>query len=62
MRVAGLHKPVLLVGRKSMNRAVDGDIVVVEILPKAEWRAPSGEVLDQEGGSGLCLGQIKAHG
>lgn len=54
VRVAGLHKPVLLIGRKAMNRSVDGDVVVVEILPKAEWRAPSGEVLDQEGELGLA--------
>lgn len=41
-------KPILLVGRESMNRAIDGDVVVVEMLPEAEWKAPGQEVLDQD--------------
>lgn len=49
VRVPSLEKPVLLVGRESMNRSVDGDVVVVEIFPKSQWKAPAGEVLDQEG-------------
>jgi exosome complex exonuclease DIS3/RRP44 len=32
---------ILISGRQDMNRAVDGDIVVVELLPEAEWKAPS---------------------
>jgi exosome complex exonuclease DIS3/RRP44 len=32
-----------------MNRAIDGDVVVVEMLPEAEWKAPGQEVLDQDG-------------
>lgn len=43
-----LNKPVLLVGRESMNRSVDGDMVVVEIFPKDQWKAPGEEVLDQD--------------
>jgi exosome complex exonuclease DIS3/RRP44 len=43
-----LNKPVLLVGRESMNRSVDGDMVVVEIFPKEQWKAPGEEVLDQD--------------
>lgn len=39
---------ILLVGRESMNRAIDGDVVVVELLPKDEWKAPGQEVLDQD--------------
>lgn len=34
-----------------MNRAVNGDVVVVELLPEAEWKAPGEEVLDQDGKS-----------
>lgn len=48
VRVPGMNKNVLLVGRKAMNRAVDGDLVVVELLPKEEWKAPGDEVLDQD--------------
>lgn len=49
VNVPGLDKPILLVGRESMNRSVNGDVVVVEIFPKAQWKAPGAEVLDQEG-------------
>ncbi|EIW76973.1 RNB-domain-containing protein [Coniophora puteana RWD-64-598 SS2] len=46
--VPAFTKPILLVGRENMNRAVQGDIVVVEIFPEAEWKAPADEVIDQE--------------
>jgi len=46
--VPGLDKAVLLVGRENMNRSVDGDMVVVEIFPKSEWKAPGEEVIDQD--------------
>ena len=46
---ATYDKKILLVGRESMNRAVNGDVVVVELLPEAEWKAPGEEVLDQDG-------------
>lgn len=49
-----LDKPVLLVGREAMNRSVDGDVVVVEIFPKSEWKAPGSEVLDQDRMSRTC--------
>ena len=43
-------KPVLLIGRENMNRAVNGDVVVVEIFDKKEeWKAPADEVVDQDG-------------
>jgi len=42
-------KPVLLIGRENMNRAVHGDIVVVEVFNEQEWKAPTDEVVDQEG-------------
>jgi exosome complex exonuclease DIS3/RRP44 len=32
-----------------MNRAVHGDVVVVEMLDQKEWKAPADEVVDQEG-------------
>lgn len=39
---------VLLLGREHQNRAVDGDIVVIELLPKSEWRAPSNRAVEQD--------------
>lgn len=35
-------------GRTNLNRAVDGDIVAVEILPDDQWLAPSEIVLQDE--------------
>jgi exosome complex exonuclease DIS3/RRP44 len=32
---------VLILGREDMNRAMEGDVVAVELLPRAQWRAPS---------------------
>ena len=42
------NKPVLLSGRENMNRAVHGDIVVVEVFSEQEWKFPTDEVVDQE--------------
>lgn len=41
-------KPVLIVGQKNLNRAFNGDQVIVELLPQSEWKAPSSIVLDSE--------------
>ncbi|KAF9478006.1 RNB-domain-containing protein [Pholiota conissans] len=41
-------KPVLLIGRENMNRAVNGDVVVVEVFDEKEWKAPGDEVVDQD--------------
>ena len=32
---------ILISGRVDMNRALDGDSVVVELLPESQWRAPA---------------------
>ena len=37
-----------------MNRAIQGDIVAVEIFPENEWKAPADEVVDQEGNA-TCI-------
>lgn len=39
---------VLIVGRENQNRSIDGDVVVIELLPKSEWRIPSNLAVDQE--------------
>ncbi|EJF61412.1 RNB-domain-containing protein [Dichomitus squalens LYAD-421 SS1] len=46
--VPGFEKPVLLVGREHMNRAVQGDVVAVEVFDEKDWKAPADEVVDQE--------------
>ena len=35
-------------GNGDRNRAVDGDIVVVEILPKSEWKARASRLVDTD--------------
>ncbi|GAA5953845.1 hypothetical protein JCM8115_004175 [Rhodotorula mucilaginosa] len=45
---ASLPKPVLLAGLESMNRAVAGDLVVVEVLPESEWKSLGEEVVDED--------------
>lgn len=41
-------KPVLVMGQKNLNRAFNGDQVVVELLPQNEWKAPSSIAVDSE--------------
>jgi exosome complex exonuclease DIS3/RRP44 len=46
-------------GRVGLNRAVDGDVVAVKLLPEEEWSVPSHMVLQDEGDdSGKGLGNI----
>jgi len=52
--VPAFTKPILLLGRENMNRAVQGDVVVVEVFDEKEWKAPTDEVVDQESGF-FCL-------
>ncbi|KAF9971912.1 exosome catalytic subunit dis3 [Actinomortierella ambigua] len=48
-KVDGKETTVLILGRKHLNRAMEGDTVVVELLPKSEWRStPTGVVVDEE--------------
>jgi hypothetical protein len=49
VNVPAFTKPVLLLGREHMNRSVHGDVIVVEIFPESEWKAPADEVIDQDG-------------
>lgn len=44
--VSTLPKPLLILGRENLNRAFNGDSVVVEILPKANWKKPSTTIVD----------------
>ena len=34
-----------------MNRSIDGDVVVVEVFPRDQWKAPGEEVIDADGQS-----------
>ncbi|XP_060801952.1 exosome complex exonuclease RRP44 [Amyelois transitella] len=46
--VNGFEKPILLQGHIGINRAVDGDIVAIELFPEEDWRRPSDIVLEDK--------------
>ncbi|CAE6477184.1 unnamed protein product [Rhizoctonia solani] len=48
VNVPGFPKPVLLLGREAMNRSVQGDLVIVELFPESEWKAPADAVIDAD--------------
>ncbi|KAK0703757.1 hypothetical protein B0T26DRAFT_681395 [Lasiosphaeria miniovina] len=48
IRVPAFPKALLVLGRENINRAVDGDLVVVEVLPKDQWKEPSSQVIEEE--------------
>ncbi|KAL7049702.1 hypothetical protein ACKWTF_003826 [Chironomus riparius] len=46
VNVECFEKFVLIQGRESLNRAIDGDTVCVEVLPESDWSSPSDVVLE----------------
>lgn len=47
--VDGLNDPVIVQGREGLNRAVDGDIVAVELFKEEDWTSPTELVIEDEG-------------
>ncbi|CEJ82299.1 Putative Mitotic control protein dis3 [[Torrubiella] hemipterigena] len=48
IKVPAFPKPLLILGRENINRSVDGDLVVVELLPQDQWKQPSTKILEEE--------------
>ncbi|MCJ1458080.1 exosome catalytic subunit dis3 [Mycoblastus sanguinarius] len=48
VHVPAFDKSLLVLGRENSNRAVSGDVVVVEVLPKPQWKAPSTKIIEEE--------------
>lgn len=48
IKVPSFPKPLLILGRENINRAVDGDVVVVEVLPQDQWKEPSTKIIEEE--------------
>ncbi|XP_043496983.1 exosome complex exonuclease RRP44 [Polistes fuscatus] len=48
VNVDGIEKSILVQGRMGLNRAIDGDIVAVELFPEDQWSIPSDIVLQDE--------------
>ncbi|KAF2120739.1 hypothetical protein BDV96DRAFT_485402 [Lophiotrema nucula] len=48
VHVPAFDKSLLVLGRENSNRAISGDVVVVEVLPKDQWKAPSTKIIEEE--------------
>lgn len=48
IQVPAFDKSLLVLGRENMNRAVQGDVVVIEVLPEEQWKAPSSKIIEEE--------------
>lgn len=48
VHVSAFDRPLLILGRESSNRAISGDVVVIEILPKTQWKAPSTKIIEED--------------
>ncbi|KAK3362737.1 hypothetical protein B0T25DRAFT_468158 [Lasiosphaeria hispida] len=48
IRVPAFPKSLIVPGRENINRAVDGDLVVVEVLPRDQWKEPSTKVIEED--------------
>ncbi|CEO60178.1 Putative VacB and RNase II family 3'-5' exoribonuclease [Penicillium brasilianum] len=48
IKVSAFDKPLLILGRDNSNRAISGDVVVIELLPKDQWKSPSTKIVEEE--------------
>ena len=48
VQVPAFDKSLLILGRENSNRAVSGDVVVVEVLPKSQWKPPSSKIIEED--------------
>ncbi|RHZ52885.1 hypothetical protein Glove_456g19 [Diversispora epigaea] len=47
--VDGVETQIMILGRSRLNRAIQGDIIAVELLPKSEWtKSPTAVILEEE--------------
>ncbi|KAJ4326086.1 exosome catalytic subunit dis3 [Neodidymelliopsis sp. IMI 364377] len=48
VNVPAFDKSLIILGRENSNRAVSGDVVVVEVLPQDQWKAPSTKIVEED--------------
>ncbi|KAI1006907.1 Exosome complex exonuclease [Podosphaera aphanis] len=48
VHVPAFDKSLIILGRENINRAVQGDVVVIEILPKDQWKESSTKIIEDE--------------
>ncbi|KAI7900875.1 uncharacterized protein BX663DRAFT_515563 [Cokeromyces recurvatus] len=46
--VEGETKTIYILGRKNFNRAIQGDVVAVQLLPKSEWKRGASIAVEEE--------------
>lgn len=46
---------ILIPGTTARNRAVHGDLVVVEIMAKSDWQSPSTDIQEPAGRTKCCV-------
>ncbi|KTW27004.1 hypothetical protein T552_02496 [Pneumocystis carinii B80] len=46
--VSNFEKPVIILGKENINRAIQGDIVAIEIFKKEQWRTLTSKIIEQE--------------
>ncbi|GAO49346.1 RNB-domain-containing protein [Saitoella complicata NRRL Y-17804] len=46
--VPAFDRPLKVIGREHINRAIQGDVVVVEMLPESEWYTPVAKIIEDE--------------
>ncbi|KAI9888523.1 MAG: exosome catalytic subunit dis3 [Vezdaea aestivalis] len=47
IQVPAFEKRLLVLGRENINRAIQGDLVVIEVLPESQWRTPSTRLVEE---------------
>lgn len=48
VQTSAFKRPLLILGSNLLNRAFNGDNVIVELLPKEKWREPSSTIVEEE--------------
>ncbi|CAG8448990.1 9810_t:CDS:10 [Diversispora eburnea] len=48
LEVNGVETQIIILGRSRLNRAIQGDVIAVELLPKSEWTISSTAVVLEE--------------
>lgn len=56
VNVPRYDKSVCILGKLNFNRAIQGDLVVIQILPRNEWKILSGKLDSQEASGGIDTG------
>ena len=58
-----ITRPIVISGREHMNRAFDGDIVAIELLPKSEWgKVAKSTIRVRDDETGAEIGDDENHG